>query len=1359
MVENSSDSGTGSLPYVIANASSGDTIEFDMSSGHVTSPITLANGTININKSLAIEGPGAPFLTISGESNNLIFNVTGSANVAISNLTFANGYGSVGGAISHNGGNLNLDDDVFESNQVTDSGGAIFNNGGTLAMSGCYVSDNKAPGGTGGGVLVLNGVVTIESSTFVGNQAAYHGGAFMVIGGNLNVIDSTLVSNSAGYDGGGLYLYSGNVRLLDCTIADNTASTGGGVDTQGNLTMANTLVADNSATSGGPDFVGNLNTDDGSNLIGNDQLTGNGFSQSSDQLNVNPILGSLGNYGGPTETIPLEPGSPAIDAGTNSAVPTGMQTDQRGFYRFANGTTDIGAFETQVYVVTNTADSGGGSLRAALTNANVAGSSMIDVATIGTIGLESSLPVISADVDIIGPGANRLNVSGQDSYQSVVISSGVTASISGLSFISSGNHSGAAGVQNSGTLTLRECSITASTNGDDGGGINNAPGATLTLLGCTVSGNTSANDGGGINNSGTLTVVNSTIANNRAPAGTGGGINNAGSLTVVNSTIAGNLAFDGGGIEAGGTVSLANTIVADNTTDGGTGPDFVGSVTTDQGNNLIGDPTGSAGLTGESDLLGINPLLANLNSYGAASETMPLLPGSPAIDAGNNALASYDSTALATDQRGFARVRNGTVDIGADECQGFSVSVASGDNQSAVTGTNFADSLNVVVSSSAGEPVAGGVVTYSPPVSGPSTVFPGGSDTAAISAIGIASMTAAANGTMGSYSVTASASGDDGTASFKLTNDAAPATQLAFESGPATTVYGDTINGMDPGVTVEVQDQNGDLVSDSTAPVTIMLDNDPTSAILGGTLTVNAKGGIATFSTLSINKVGTRYTLEATSSGLTATPASGSFDITPRPITITPVANSKTYDGTKTASATPVITAGTLASGDVADFYETYGPANVGTGLSLLSGGIVQDGNNGNNYDYTYVGLAIGTITPEPLTITAIANIKVYDATTSASTEPLISSGSLQGSDSAEFSEAYSNSNAGTALTLTPSGSVNDGNNGDNYSYTFVPVATGVITPALLTISAVTNVKEYDGTVSAAAMPTVSGLRGSDTATNLSETYNTPAAGTGKTLNVAMYTINDGNGGNNYAVKTAANRTGVILPPGAAHLAVHTEPSTAATAGQVFATQPVIYVVDASGNLDTSDNTTVVTVSILSGSGPLWGTTSVKVSGGIATFNNLQDNSPGTIVLLFSATTSTATQANPVTVIPPPPAPPVTHTPPAIVRIQTTGGHGQANTIVLHLNQAIRSKPKLPLSIFSLEARDTHGIFDKPVRIAKASYNARARTITLAVGRPIAVRATFLLVVRAAGIVNQDGQELAGDGPSGTDFMSLIPLG
>src|SRR5207244_7563523 len=86
----------------------------------------------------------------------------------------------------------------------------------------------------------------------------------------------------------------------------------------------------------------------------------------------------------------------------------------------------------------------------------------------------------------------------------------------------------------------------------------------------------------------------------------------------------------------------------------------------------------------------------------------------------------------------------------------------------------------------------------------------------------------------------------------------------------------------------------------------------------------------------------------------------------------------------------------------------------------------------------------------------------------------------------------------------------------------------GIITAKALTITAQTNSKTYDSTTSAAAVPVVVGLVGSDTVTGKAETYDTANVGAGKTLSVSAYTVNDGNSGGNYTVTTVADVSGAI---------------------------------------------------------------------------------------------------------------------------------------------------------------------------------------------------------------------------------------
>jgi pimeloyl-ACP methyl ester carboxylesterase len=284
--------------------------------------------------------------------------------------------------------------------------------------------------------------------------------------------------------------------------------------------------------------------------------------------------------------------------------------------------------------------------------------------------------------------------------------------------------------------------------------------------------------------------------------------------------------------------------------------------------------------------------------------------------------------------------------------------------------------------------------------------------------------------------------------------------------------------------------------------------------------------------TLSVSS----YTVNDGNSGnnyTVSTIASTTGVINAATLTITAAANTKTYDSSTSAAATPTIS-GLQGSDSVTGLAETYDTKNVGTGKTLsVSAFTVNDGNNGNNYTVSTVASTAGVINAATLTITAAANTKTYDSSTSAAATPTISG--LQGSDSVTgLAETYDTKNVGTSKTLSVSAfTVNDGNSGNNYTVNTVASTAGVINQAALTINAVPNTKTYDGTISAAAIPTVSGLQGFDSVSGLAETYDTKDAGIDKTLSVSAYTINDGNNGNNYTVGNTnnfVNSAGVITP-------------------------------------------------------------------------------------------------------------------------------------------------------------------------------------------------------------------------------------
>ena len=237
-----------------------------------------------------------------------------------------------------------------------------------------------------------------------------------------------------------------------------------------------------------------------------------------------------------------------------------------------------------------------------------------------------------------------------------------------IEFLNAGGEGG--GVYNSGgAMTINNSRVRDNYAGSSdvfpvgyGGGISNY--GTLTITDSTIAGNGCGLSGGGIYNFGTLTINNSTISGNRAdgqhdgqPWGSGGGI--VGPVTLTNSTVSNNYAsLSLGGIWGSGTIG--NTIL-NNNSDTNINGNF-----TSLGYNLSSDD-GGGNLNGPGDQINTDPMLGPLQDNGGPTLTHALLPGSPAINAGN---PNFTPPPL-YDQRGspFVRVFNGRIDIGSFEAQ------------------------------------------------------------------------------------------------------------------------------------------------------------------------------------------------------------------------------------------------------------------------------------------------------------------------------------------------------------------------------------------------------------------------------------------------------------------------------------------------------------------------------------------------------------------------------------------------------------------------------------------------------------------------------------------------------------------
>ena len=225
--------------------------------------------------------------------------------------------------------------------------------------------------------------------------------------------------------------------------------------------------------------------------------------------------------------------------------------------------------------VTNLYDDGWGSLRWDIANAS--SGSTIDASLMkGTIILTSGDITITKKLTIYGPGAQQLIISSRNNSD-IRISQYASVDITGLSFTSSTFTVTKSFIINEGKLSLSKSIVSGNSVNQDGGGIHNDKTGTLTLMNSTVSDNrvsgasNYAGNGGGILNDGILTLINSTVSGNSAShasnslAGSGGGIFSGGMLTLINSTVSDNLAgWDGGGIANYGTLTVTNSTIADN---------------------------------------------------------------------------------------------------------------------------------------------------------------------------------------------------------------------------------------------------------------------------------------------------------------------------------------------------------------------------------------------------------------------------------------------------------------------------------------------------------------------------------------------------------------------------------------------------------------------------------------------------------------------------------------------------------------------------------------------------------------------------------------------------------------------------
>jgi hypothetical protein len=372
------------------NNSGADTIVFK--SG-LTGSITLTADPEQVTEALAVQGPGASQITVSGNDAHRVFYIKPASgdDVSISGLTISNGAVGIysGAGIYSVYADFTLADALVTGNETTGTdGGGISAYGGSLTIESSTISGNIAGGGRGGGVYTgatSGAATTIRNSTISGNtaQAATYGGggAYLDYSSPALIENSTIYDNHADNSGGGLFhfgAYDGGAGLTvsASTITHNSAGySGGGIAGAGNTfaghditrpIVTNTIVSGNTALVG-PDVSASYSVNPGTpipgtldaafSLIGSvDSDTTIDQTIPGSDITGDPQLGPLANNGGPTQTQLPANSSPVINKG--SAF--GLTTDQRSLTRpvafpgVANSTaagadgSDIGAVELQL---------------------------------------------------------------------------------------------------------------------------------------------------------------------------------------------------------------------------------------------------------------------------------------------------------------------------------------------------------------------------------------------------------------------------------------------------------------------------------------------------------------------------------------------------------------------------------------------------------------------------------------------------------------------------------------------------------------------------------------------------------------------------------------------------------------------------------------------------------------------------------------------------------------------------------------------------------------------------------------------------------------------------------------------------
>jgi len=708
---------------------------WDWVDGLVLSGAVIADNTATTGGGIHAVG-GVPAQTIAlfdttlsgnsatGDGGGIWLGTGVQGSVTTSTLAANVAAGAGGGLFATSGNSLTLTAATLTDNVAgTSGGGVLLGSGGSLTATDSLFNGNTATAGAGGGIAALSGTAVTLVDTAVNTGAAgMTGGGVHATEASVSITGGQVSGNAAG-SGGGLWLNGGTALLDGTTFSGNQAPTGvgGGVgaDAAASLTLSSVTLRGNIATQGGgialldgsvADVTGGTWAGNTARQQGGGGLVFSGSSLSADGLSVDgnglaevdivpatdaaAVVALLAELG---ITLDAEfTASEAVEAGLETATGSRVEAVARGSAAaeagLAAGDVIIGFGGVEITTAEQLIETLGQQAAAAqpsLVFTVVRGGEEHDV-EVRTPALETEVitPASGGGIAVNGGtlsllrsavvGNRAANGAGLWAEGDQVLVSAVSAAIAG--------------------------NIAAS----DGGGSWFGAGVTASLLATTVAWNKAGGTGGGlaVDPQAALELMSTVVASNSA----GGNVNDTGDVIESGS---GTMLAVGGSLLATNAMFPASrmTFLASNTS-AVAADDIAGAVAAGSSHNLVATGASGGGIADGSlgNLVGtaaepIDALLAAFGSYGGAVATVPLLPGSPALDAGTGDLA---------DQRGIGPV--GTRDIGAFESGGFRlVAVGGGEPaaQTATAGQAFGSPLAVIVEAIApNEPVAGGRVIF-----------------------------------------------------------------------------------------------------------------------------------------------------------------------------------------------------------------------------------------------------------------------------------------------------------------------------------------------------------------------------------------------------------------------------------------------------------------------------------------------------------------------------------------------------------------------------------------------------------------------------------------------------------------------